>query len=260
MITSVGGHVKTISRETNGTTVDMLNAIHEQYVNNVDFIKLIVSGGLLTPNSSPKNTEIDKEIIFNAIAHSKILGLKTAAHVYNNNDIKSTLQAGVNSIEHASFASEDTLRMAAEKNITLVPTIKPLYDIIEHKDILPEYMFKNAAMVLENMKRLITNARKYNVKIAMGTDAGTPFNYHGDNLRELELLSEYGLSNWEIFNSATKIPAELLDIDKSYGIVKEGYVADLLLVDKNPIEDISALRKNLKCIIFNGTLYKDFKN
>lgn len=259
MISSKKGHVKTISRETDGTNTDIENAILEQHNNNADFIKLIVSGGILTKGTDPTKTEMDKKNIFFAVSQARKLDLKTAVHVYNNTDIKTSIKAGVNSIEHASFASENSLKMAAKKNIYLVPTIKSFHDILDNKDIMPKYIVKNASMVLDNMGKLISNARKYNVKIAMGTDAGTPFNLHGDNLKELEYLSEYGLSNWEIINAATQTPAELLGIQNYFGNIKEGNIADLLLVDKNPIEDISALRKNLKYIIFKGTLYKDFK-
>lgn len=257
MITSKGGHVKTIARETSKTSQDIKKAVKEQFLNDADFIKLIISGGLLTPDSSPRHTELDRNLVSYAVAEAKKLGLNTAAHVYRNSDIAHAIDAGVCSIEHGTWASERTLKKAAEKNIVLVPTVKAVYDILEHADTLPSYMVRNASQVLNNTKRLISNAKKNKVKIAMGTDAGTPYNHHGDNAKELEYLSEYDLSNWDLIKAATIIPSQLLGIDNHYGKIKRGYTADLLLLNANPLNTISALRNNLRYVIFNGSLYKE---
>jgi len=254
MITSKKGHVKTIARETDGSLQDIKKAVREQFSNDVDFIKLIVSGGLLSPDSSPTKTELDRNLVSCAVNESKRLGLKTAVHVYSNDDIAHAIDAGVWSIEHGSWASENTLKRAARDNVVLVPTLKASSDIIENADNLPSYMVKNASRVLSNTRGVITNAIKNKVKIAMGTDAGTPYNYHGDNAKELEYLSEYGMSNQDLIKAATAIPAQLLGLEHCLGSVKQGYEADLILLDANPLDDISALRKNIRYVISRGRL------
>ncbi len=254
MITSKKGHVKTIARETDGSLQDIKKAVREQFSNDVDFIKLIVSGGLLSPDSSPTKTELDRNLVSCAVNESKRLGLKTAVHVYSNDDIAHAIDAGVLSIEHGSWASENTLKRAARDNVVLVPTLKASSDIIENADNLPSYMVKNASHVLSNTRGVITNAIKNKVKIVMGTDAGTPYNYHGDNAKELEYLSEYGVSNQDLIKAATTIPAQLLDLEHCLGSVKQGYEADLILLDANPLDDISALRKNIRYVISRGRL------
>jgi imidazolonepropionase-like amidohydrolase len=254
MITSNKGHVKIIAREIDGSFKDIKKAVDEQYVNNVDFIKLIISGGLLSQDTSPKITELNDDIIRYVVDEAKKLGLKTAVHAYGDKDVSNSIDAGIWTIEHGLFASKNTIKKAVKKNVFFVPTLKASYDILEKKDVLPAYMIKNASMVLDNVRNVISDMINNHVKICFGTDAGTPFNYHGENARELEYLSEFGMSNWDLIKAATVIPSELLGVENFLGKVKEGYKADLIILDSNPLDDIRSIRTNLRYVISDGKL------
>lgn len=256
MITKKKGHIKRIAREIKDEQ-DLKKAIKEQKKGGADFIKLIVSGGLLTPNSKPTDTEFEKTIINKAVEEASKHGLKTAAHVYSDKDTKNVLDANVWSIEHASYASAKTLKKAAEKKVFLVPTLKAAYNILENTDSLPKHVVENANSVIEAANKTIPKAIKQNVPLAMGTDAGTPFNYHGENAMELQYLYEMSLTNEKLIETATINPAKLLGLHKTLGKVEKGYKADLLLLKTNPLDDIKALKTGVEYVIKDGVIIKN---
>jgi imidazolonepropionase-like amidohydrolase len=104
----------------------------------------------------------------------------------------------------------------------------------------------------------IKKARKSNVSIAMGTDAGTPFNRHGENLKELELLLKVGFTPLEALVAATKRASELLGLERRIGTLEKGKAADLIIVDGDPLKEISLLqhRDKIMVIMREGRFYK----
>lgn len=252
MLARKNGHVKKISKSLS-TNIQQNNvAVDEQIAQKADFIKLIISGGLLTPGSSPLKSELSTSIIKNVCKKAKQKNIPVAAHVYSNQDISTALDAGVTSLEHGIWASSNSLKEASKKNIVFTPTLKAAYDIIEHKDVLPNYMVRNADVVLSKAPKFIKNAKKHHVLLAMGTDAGTPFNYHGENAKELQYLIENGLTPSEAIQSATTIPSKQLPVKNFIGNIKLGYSADLLILTKNPLDDITAFQNNIKNVISKG--------
>ena len=259
MITRKKGHVKGIAREIKDEK-DMKKAVNEQKHGGSDFIKLIVSGGLLTPGSKPADTELNKPLINTAVKEATKHGLKTAVHVYSDRDTKNALDVNVWSIEHASYASAKTLKKAAEKKVFLVPTLKAAYNILENADSLPKHVVENANHVIKAAKKTIPDAVKQGVPIAMGTDAGTPFNHHGENAMELHYLSEMGLTNEKLIETATINPAKLLGLHKTLGKVEKGYRADLLILKTNPLDDINALNTGIEYVIKDGEIIKSSRS
>ncbi|EMA04664.1 metal-dependent amidohydrolase M38 superfamily protein [Haloferax denitrificans ATCC 35960] len=142
------------------------------------------------------------------------------------------------------FMDEEAAALMVEHGTYWVPTASAVREIVEagvEGGIPPEAVAK-AEDAAERFEGAWDRALDAGVKIAMGTDAGTPFNDHGENaLRELELLVEYGLSPAEALEAATVGGADLLGLD-DVGKVAEGYVADLVVLDADPSEDASAWR------------------
>jgi imidazolonepropionase-like amidohydrolase len=252
MLTAHQGHVKTIGKPIDEATVEHI--IHEQVHHQSDFIKLIISGGLLTTDSHPLNTELPLDIIVKTVQIAATMDRPVAAHVYSDKDIQNAIAAGIKSLEHGIFASESTLQKAAHKNIIFTPTIKAVHDLINHHQHLPEHIVEKASLIKDALPEFINNAINYHVKIAMGTDAGTPFNYHGDNLQELNYLNKYGLSTSDCINAATTIAAELLGKETFCGKISPQYQADLIVFEKNPLDHISAVLDNPFMVIKNGSI------
>ncbi len=251
MITAPKGHVKTIAREITEDADIIKQALDDQIKHQADWIKIIVSGGLLTQNSSPFQSEMNQEMITTLCQESSKRNIPVAAHAYNKPDITLAIQAGVKSIEHGIFASSEIMAMAAEKQIIFTPTLKSAYDIIEHKDSLPSYMVHHAERIVDSASSFIKNALKTKLSLAMGTDAGTPFNYHGDNARELQYLIENGLPIRKAIESATSTAATLFN-NHHFGLIKPGYLADCIILTSNPLDDITAFEKNIKYVISKG--------
>ena len=152
------------------------------------------------------------------------------------------------------------MKKAAEKKVFLVPTLKAAYNILENADSLPKHVVENANHVIKAAKKTIPDAVKQGVPIAMGTDAGTPFNHHGENAMELHYLSEMGLTNEKLIETATINPAKLLGLHKTLGKVEKGYRADLLLLKTNPLDDIKALNTGIEYVIKDGEIIKSSRS
>jgi imidazolonepropionase-like amidohydrolase len=130
----------------------------------------------------------------------------------------------------------------------LIPTSAAVKIVVE-KGIeagIPDWAVRKASSALESHIQSFKKAWAAGVKMAMGTDAGMPYNYHGDNLQELKAMVELGLSPMEAIIMATKHSAEFLGLSEILGTVETGKEADLLVVKGNPLEDISALTNHDK--------------
>ncbi|WP_042664382.1 amidohydrolase family protein, partial [Haloferax sp. ATB1] len=171
-------------------------------------------------------------------------GVPTAAHAHGEEGIKNATRAGISSVEHGMFMDEEAADLMVDHGTYWVPTASAVREIVEagvEAGIPPEAVAK-AEDAAERFEGAWEHALDAGVKIAMGTDAGTPFNDHGENaLREMELLVEYGLSPTEALEAATVGGADLLGLD-DVGKVAEGYVADLVVLDADPSEDAGAWR------------------
>jgi imidazolonepropionase-like amidohydrolase len=147
-----------------------------------------------------------------------------------------------------------------ERNAYLVPTLNAPYQIIRGgvKRGVPRYAVEKSKSVMKSHFQSVRRAYKSRIPIAMGTDAGTPFNCHGDNLKEMELLIKTGFTSMEAIIATTKTASELLGLEKSIGTLEKGKLADLIVVDGDPLDDIRLLQKKDKilAILKEGFSYK----
>jgi imidazolonepropionase-like amidohydrolase len=146
--------------------------------------------------------------------------------------------------------------MMAEKKIPLIPTISALY-FIETRGIeagIPAYAVEKTLKVKPHHLESIRMAREAGVLVAAGTDAGTPFNLHGQNLTEIKLLVEYGgFSPMEAIEAGTRISARVMGLENELGTIEEGKLADLVLVAGNPLDNIDVLLdKNAIRLVMQG--------
>ena len=210
-----------------------------------DFIKVMASGGVLTTNTSPEFSQFNKKELKTIVNEAKVNVMKVSAHCHSLKGMKNCIDAGFSSIEHGTFIDRKTSRKMAEKDVSLVPTL--LVHQFLYKNGFPawdSYAAEKTAKLKEIVKvhkENISVAYEEGVNILMGTDSGViP---HGHNLEELTHLVDIGMSEDEAIASGTVKAAEFMNQD-NLGLVKENYVADLILVNSNPLDDVSVLSNN----------------
>ena len=210
-----------------------------------DFIKVMASGGVLTTNTSPEFAQFNKKELKTIVNEAKATNMKVSAHCHSLKGMNNCIDAGFSSIEHGTFIDRKTSQKMAEKNVSLVATL--LVHQFLAKNGFPawdSYATEKTAKLKEIVKvhkENISVAYEEGVNILMGTDSGViP---HGHNLEELTHLTDIGMSADEAIAAGTVNAAEFLGFD-NLGLVKENYTADLILVNSNPLDDVSVLSNN----------------
>ncbi|MEE0901006.1 MAG: amidohydrolase family protein [Methanobrevibacter sp.] len=210
-----------------------------------DFIKVMCSGGVLTTNTSPEFAQFNKKELKTIVKEAGANNMKVSAHCHSLKGMNNCIDAGFSSIEHGTFIDKKTAQRMVEKNVSLVPTLLVHQFLYEHG--FPAW--DNYALEKTEKLKEIVKVHKENISVAydegvnilMGTDSGViP---HGHNLEELIHLTDIGMSPDEAIASGTVNAAQYLGHD-NLGLVKENYVADLILVNSNPLDDVSVLTDN----------------
>ena len=208
-----------------------------------DVIKLIATGGVLTPGVSPGAPQLTFEELHAAVQEAARAGRRVAAHAHGAEGMQNAIRAGVHSIEHGTLLNDDALELFLVHKTFLVPTLSAIQSALEHGKTrgLPDHALQKCAVMAEDLKTNFRKAAKAGVRIAMGTDAGTPFNPHGRNAQELRRMVQLGLTPMQAIQAATSSAAALLGLDQEIGTVEPGKLADLVLIDGNPLDDIALL-------------------
>jgi len=255
LICMTGGHGWQIGLEANGPN-EVRKAAREQIKAGVDIVKLMATGGVLTPAVEPGSEQLTEEELRAGVEEAHKAGKKTATHAMGTRGIQNALRAGIDSIEHGVYLDDETVSMMMERNSPFIPTISALYNI-ETKGIeagIPAFAVEKTLKVKPFHLESIRMAREAGVLVAAGTDAGTPFNLHGENLGEIKLLVDYGgFSPMAAIEAGTRAAARVLGLENELGTVEEGKVADMVLVGGNPLDDIDVLLDQESiCLVMQG--------
>ena len=207
----------------------------------------------MTPGVDPEDAHYSAEEMAAGIAEGHRFRKKSASHAQGAQGILNAVLGGVDSIEHGIFMDDRCLEEMLRRGTYLVPTLAAVTCILDNAaNGIPDYVVEKSQRVVERHKKAIKMFYDAGGKIAMGTDAGTPFNMHGANTRELEYMVEVGIKPIDAIRSATTTAAELLDLDKQ-GRIAEGAEADFLIVKGNPVEDITNVsRRENHMAVFKG--------
>lgn len=258
-ICMTGGHAWFIGRQTDGTD-DVLKAVQEQIQAGADVIKFIATGGVLTPGSSPGAAQLTLEELKAGVEEAARAGRRVAAHAHGAQGMKNAIRAGVHSIEHGTLLDDEAIDLFLRHRTFLVPTLSAIQSGCEmgKQGGMPDYAVQKSAVLGEEQKKTFRKAVKAGVRIAMGTDAGTPFNPHGRNAQELRRMVEFGMTPMQAIEAATASAADLLGLEQEIGTVEAGKVADLILVNGNPLDDIALLEEstNVVLVIQSGKIVK----
>lgn len=253
-----GGHMSHFGRETE-TIEDCRRAAREQIEMGVDWLKVAATGGVTTPNVDPRAAELPEEAIRAIVEEGARDGKPVAAHAHGGDGIRNSLAAGVRSVEHGTFLDDGMIRSMVAKGVFLVPTLvatRAMIDAGTAKGV-PEFAVRKAEEIDPIRRKAFAEAVEQGVQIAMGTDAGTPFNPHGDNAREVELMVEAGMTPGQALGASTATAAKLLGIASEVGLVERGYVADLLVLRRNPLDYPAAYRQELAAVIREGRVVRN---
>jgi len=248
VITMTGGHGHFIGREADGRD-EVRRAARAEIKEGADFIKVMATGGVLTPGVSPTQTALLPEELEVVAQEAHNSGRRVATHAIGNEGIKNALRAEIDSIEHGFYLDEEALDLAVANGAFLVPTLLAITQILQHgrDEEVPAWVLRKAEQESGKQRDSFKAAVDSGMKIAAGTDAGTPFNHHGDIALELALLVEYGLSPMQAITAATRNAAENMGLLESIGTVQVGKLADLVLVDGDPTRDIESVESRRSC-------------
>lgn len=256
-ITSAGAdYYDGMYREADGVD-EVRKAAREQLKAGADLIKVLATGAVLTPDEQPGAVQFGLDELTVAVEEAHKVGKGVAAHAHALQGIRNAVAAGVRTIEHGTYLHQDERLMGtmAERSIFLVPTLKTSFDVLSgDRPGVPTWIREKMKAVQEDAMRSVGRASKFGVPIAMGTDAATPYNYHGDNAMELVWMQEAGLSPMQAIVASTASAARALGWDSWLGTLEPGKVADLIVVAGNPLENVRLLadRRTIELVFKDG--------
>jgi imidazolonepropionase-like amidohydrolase len=236
---------------------DGIAAVQQKVRQNIkygsDLIKICATGGVLSKGDDPQASQYTLEEMQAIVADAHRLGRKVAAHAHGAQGILWATEAGVDSIEHGSYINDEAIAEMKKRGTYLVPTLYLEDWMIQSGHLGPFYhqkMLDVSAVAKGNIKR----AMQAGVKIAMGTDAAVyP---HGLNAHELDVyVNQLGMAPLAALQTATINAADLMGWTAKTGTLEPGKWADLIAVEKNPIDDIRVLQ-DVKFVMKGGVVYK----
>lgn len=257
VICMTGGHGWQESIEADGKDA-CLKAVRTQLRSGVDLIKIMTTGGVMTEGVEPGNAQFTVDEMKVMIEEAHKAGRKTATHAQGLQGIKNALYAGIDSIEHGCFLDDECLELMKEQNTFLVPTLCAPQCIIDKgvENGVAKYAVDKTLKVKDAHVESVKKAYEKGIQIALGTDAGAPFNYHSNTAYEMELLARLDISNMDILKMATINSARCVGVEKDYGSIEVGKQADLVCLNENPLENISNVRK-INRVIQSGKIVVD---
>ena len=208
-----------------------------------DVIKITATGGVLSQQGRGLEAHFTAEEMTSIANTAHSLGLKVMAHAHGARGIEAAAAAGIDTIDHGTFADEASLKIMKAKGTVLVPTLMALEGVRERlgKGIYTPTVEVKARQAVAIAGRQVTRAKEMGVTVAFGTDAGV-FD-HGKNAGEFALMVRAGMTDKEALASATTVAAKALGMESEIGRIAVGYSADMIAVAANPLDDVRTLEK-----------------
>ena len=231
VICMTGGHGAFAGREADGPW-DVRRAVREQRAAGADCIKLIATGGVLTPGAIPAREQLNFEELRAGVEEAHRHGMRCAAHAIGTAGVVNAVRAGVDSVEHGHLIDAEGIKLMLDRGTFLVPTLAAVRGIVDAPADagIPASVLSKANALAGEAEPNLHRARDAGVRVAGGSDAGTPFNFHDRYARELGLMrTMLDMTPAEVLRAATVDAAALLGLDR--GTLGLGDVADLVVLD-----------------------------
>jgi imidazolonepropionase-like amidohydrolase len=235
---------------------DARKAVRQRYKDGADWIKVTATGGVLSVAKSGQNPQFTQEELDAIVATAADYGMRVAAHAHGTEGMKRAVLAGVASIEHGTYMSDEVMRLMKERGTYYVPTIMAGEWVAEKAQIdgfFPELVRPKAAAIGPLINETFRRAYRAGVPIVFGTDTGV--SAHGDNAQEFALMVGAGMPPMEAIKAATSVAARFLGIEDTHGTLAAGKQADVVAVPGNPLEDIRVMER-VAFVMKAGKIYK----
>jgi imidazolonepropionase-like amidohydrolase len=235
----------------NGTD-EMRAKVRELVRMGADVIKVAVSGGVLSPRDKPTHAHFSQAELDVLVEEAAAAGIWVMAHAQATPGIKNAIRAGIRSIDHGIYLDDEAIQMMLERGTWLVPTLVAPRGVIDAADAgaaIPAQSVAKAREVADTHRESFSRAVAAGVKVAMGTDSGVT--QHGNNLRELTLMVEGGMTAMQAIVATTRSSAELMGLDSELGTLEPGKRADLVVVEGDPLE-VATLDQRIEAVYQDG--------
>ncbi|MDP9295553.1 MAG: amidohydrolase family protein [Actinomycetota bacterium] len=231
---------------------EMRKMVRELIRDGADVLKVATSGGVLSPRDDPQHPHFRPEELDVLVTEAAAAGRWVMAHSHGAEGTKQAVRAGIRSIEHGTYLDDEAVELMAQNGTYLVPTLLASIGVMEAVEAgvqVPEAVLAKEKALIGIPQASFRRALDAGVKIAMGTDTGvTP---HGQNLRELELMVEYGMTPTQALVATTATAAELMGLEAELGTLESGKRADVVVMDGDPL-DVSKMGERVVAVYKDG--------
>jgi imidazolonepropionase-like amidohydrolase len=253
----LGGHGGVIGQVADGPS-EVRKAIREELRKGAHQIKIMVSGGVASPADPLGSLQYSEEEIRAAVDETTRRDTYVMAHAHTSAAIRRSVEYGVRSVEHGTLIDRDTAKLVAARGAFVVPTLVIIMTLWEHGAALgfPAVSLAKLAEIKDAAVGALEILKTAGVRIGFGTDLLGPL--HAYQSREFLLRAEV-LTPHDILTSATSVNADLLNQSEPLGVLAAGAIADLIVVDGNPLKDLGLLQeegRHLPVIMKAGALHK----
>jgi len=232
-------------------------AVRRSIKDGADVVKCYIGGDALLPHTPIGDCTYTLPEVAALVDESRMRGRLSAAHVRGQQSSRVAALAGVDSLEHATYADDETLRMIADKGLTLVPGLRYLYSIIENG---PRFGIGEAVIAPSGLRDEIKQAadtyrraRELGIRMCPGGDFGFAWNPHGEYAKDIQVFVDViGYTPLEAITCATRSGAELMRMDDRLGTLRPGKLADLVVVNGDPLRDITVLQDRGRLSVMQG--------
>lgn len=244
VVCMTGGHGHFMGREADGPD-EVRKAARAEIKEGAQFLKIMATGGVLTKGVHPSQAQLTVNELRAGIEAAHEAGKRTATHAIGNKGIKNALKAGIDSVEHGFYIDDEAIELFLRTGAFHVPTLIAVDQIVSHgtEAGIPGWAVRKAVEESGHHIDSFHKSVEHGVRIAAGTDAGTPFNYHDMLAWEIEKMAREGLTPMQAIVCATRNGSEVVGMADQIGTLEAGKFADLIVVGSDPLADLTLLRK-----------------